>query len=308
MKEISMSVKQEKAMISLSRITATNNPRCPCRKLVQALKEEGYEDWKPLQLVHDMALSGNEKDRKEFCRLVEKYETDPQDLIELAASRRKHAIQPIVVRSTQTKGETTYALVAGERRYLAAAYNYAKWGEKPEIGAEIITASSDDAYDIAVQENLNRKDATEIEKGEIFRAYRLKVNPTTNKKFTLREIAGRLSIDYQYVRSRESLTYLSDADKRAVEEGRLGLTRAAEKGTRIRQRKTDQNEPVAPKKHTRNRMFTLKQAHDWFDAHRNESEDYMRALSDAMRTPLKQALRDSDKRLKDAKEKEVDAA
>ena len=291
----------ENSRVNLVDINQTNNPRCPCKKLVQALAEEGYADWTPLQLVQDLALSADAKDKAEFCRLVEKYETEPQDLLELAASRRVKEIQPIVLRAVKVKGEIKYALVAGERRLLAAAYNHTKHGDKADVGAVVIKATEDEAYDYAVQETLNRKDATEVEKGHIFRAYKKKVNPDSQKKFTLREIAARLCLDYQYVRAREALTYLSEADQRAVEEGRLGLTKAAEKGTRIRQGKSDQDEPVDPKKNNRAKTMTFRQWISWYDEHRDESDDYRRALADVSGMTLKQADRESDKRLKEAK-------
>ena len=282
--------------INLADIKEANNPRCPCRKLVQALAKEGYADWTPLQLVHDLAISDKSEERAEFCRLVEKCETEPQDLLELAAGRRIEEIQPIALRSVRGG----FAIIAGERRVLAAAYNHAKHGDPANIGAEIIKVNADDAYDLSVQENLNRKDATEVEKGHIFKSYRKRINPKTNKKFTLREVAGKLCLDYQYVRNREALTYLTEAEQKAVEDGRLGLTKAAEKGLKIRQGKAGKDAPIDPKQANRVRVMSFKQLQAHYDSHRSESDDYRRALADVCGLKMSVADKESDKRLKEA--------
>ncbi|MDZ7969659.1 MAG: ParB/RepB/Spo0J family partition protein [Nostoc sp. DedSLP03] len=84
---------------------------------------------------------------------------DPQALLELIESVKQHGIlQPLLVR---TIGEGKYELVAGERRYRAAT----------EVGLENVPVvvrelSDDQAFQLALIENLQREDLNPVEETE----------------------------------------------------------------------------------------------------------------------------------------------
>ena len=90
---------------------------------------------------------------------------DAQALNELAVSiRQKGLIQPILVRETPDK-KNRYQLIAGERRWRAA--QIAKLHEIPAI---IGVFDERDASEIALIENVQRRDLTSIEEAEAYQA------------------------------------------------------------------------------------------------------------------------------------------
>ena len=294
--------------VDLHDITVTHNPRCPARGLARGLVAEGVED-SPIALVHRLALSDNAADRAEFCRLVEKYESVPKGLVELAASRRKQELQPISLRSFRSQVPGTkpveyvqrYGLVMGERRYLAAAYNYAKHGESCDIGALFLRVTVDEAYDLAVAENLQRQDMSDVEIGHVFREY-------YDEGMTIKEVAAHLNQDYQYVRGRLGLTYLTPAEQQAVEDGRLGVTKAVEKGLAVKSGKANSDEQIDPKADSRRRVATLKAVEAEFDATPRNRKGYLAGLAWVMGLDLETALDESELRIAEAMEKEAKKA
>ena len=294
--------------IDLHDITVTHNPRCPARGLARGLAEEGVED-SPIALVHRLALSDNPDDRAEFVRLVEKYESGPKGLVELAASRRKQELQPISLRSFRSQVAGTnpveyvqrYGVVMGERRYLAAAYNYAKHGESCDIGSTFLRVTTDQAYDLAVAENLQRQDMSDVEIGEVFREY-------YDSGMTIREVAAHLNQDYQFVRGRLGLSYLDEKEKDAVEDGRLGVTKAIEKGLKVKSGRSNGDEEIDPKADSRRRVATLKAVEAEFDATPRNHRGYLKALAWVMGIDLDTALDESEVRIAEAMEKAAKAA
>lgn len=91
---------------------------------------------------------------------------DARKLEELTASvKSKGVIEPIIVRPLK-KGKAQYEIVAGERRFRAAAA--AGLATIPAIVREL---TDDDAYDFMLIENLQRDDLTEREEAESFKGY-----------------------------------------------------------------------------------------------------------------------------------------
>ncbi|MCR4414823.1 MAG: ParB/RepB/Spo0J family partition protein, partial [Thermoguttaceae bacterium] len=88
---------------------------------------------------------------------------DEAEIQSLADSLRAHGLlQPIVVRR---KGDG-YQLVAGERRLRAAAK--AGWTEVP---VQIVEADDRELAELAIVENLQRKDLNPLEKAASFQRY-----------------------------------------------------------------------------------------------------------------------------------------
>lgn len=223
--------------ILLASITISHNPRRPCGLLQDNLAKEGYENYTMLQLIHELALSDDSVKQAEYCRLIETYDGDGQEksIVSLAKSRAEMEIQPILLRDfrSQLAGVyvTRYGIVAGERRCIAAAYNHAKLGLKPQIGATVRKLTVAQAFHKAVEENAQRREMNDIEFGRIFHNYRLEINPATQTFWTLSEIAVELKMDYQFVRGREALTYLSEAEQSQIDSGKnTNITKAIQKG------------------------------------------------------------------------------
>lgn len=305
--------------ILLADITTSHNPRRPCQLLQDALVAEGYEGYTMIDLIQELALSDDSQKRAEFCRLVETYEgeTVPDGILNLANSRANTEIQPILLRDFRSKVKgtddhvTRYGIVAGERRCIAAAYNYAKHGIKPAIGALVKKLTVQEAYHLAVEENAQRRPMSDLEYGRIFSGYRQEVNPATGKNWTLKEIAEKLHLDYQFVRGREALVFLPENEQNRVDSGKTSVTKAIEKGLRIKQGKKDEGK-IEDKKKVRSRTLSLKEVQKLFDEKRLESdsvekESYLKALAEVMQITYAVAVKESKARY-EAVEKEEELA
>ena len=290
--------------IPLQSITTSHNPRRPCPELQAALESEGYEDYSMLALIRELALSEDETKRAEFCHLIETYDgQDVNSIVQLANSRANVEIQPILLRDFRSKdGDgyvTRYGIVAGERRCIAAAYNHAKHGLPAQIEAQVKKLTVDEAYKLAVEENAQRLPMSDLEYGRIFRAYRSEENPQTKKNWSLKEVAASLHLDYQFVRGREALTYLPEADQRKLEVSghQVNITKAIQKGLGLKRGKKTEN--LVDKKTIRQRTLNMAETQALFDKNRGacDSSAYLQALADVMQCSLSDAIAASDKRL-----------
>lgn len=135
-------------------------------------------------------------------------EFDPAEIDSLAASLRAHGlIQPIAVRRV---GEGRYQLIAGERRLRAA--QQAGWTEVP---AKVLEADDRLAAELAIVENLQRKDLNAVEKAISFRQYIERYGCTQE------ELAGRLQINRSTVANFIRLLELPEEIQRAVCEEKI---------------------------------------------------------------------------------------
>ena len=128
------------------------------------------------------------------------------ELDSLVDSLRSHGLlQPLVVRRV---GER-YQLVAGER---ASARGRAGWTEVP---IQLIEADDRQTAELAIVENLQRKDLNALEKAASFQRYLDQYGATQE------ELAARLTIDRSTVANLIRLLELPDAVQQAVREGRI---------------------------------------------------------------------------------------
>lgn len=132
---------------------------------------------------------------------------DPSEIHSLAESLRKHGLlQPVVVRR---QGER-YQLVAGERRLRAA--QQAGWADVP---VKVIDADDRTTAELAIIENLQRKDLGPLEKAASFQRY-LETYACTQD-----ELAGRLEVDRSTVANLIRLLELPEPVREALREKRI---------------------------------------------------------------------------------------
>jgi len=138
---------------------------------------------------------------------------DGKDLEELAQSiKEKGFIQPIVVR--KTSGEK-FEIVAGERRYQAA--KLLRLNEVPVIIKEL---SDQDAFVLAIVENLQRKDLNPIEEAQAFRRLVEELN------FSLENISKFVGKDKTTIVNSLRLLKLPEPIKEALAKGIINRSQA----------------------------------------------------------------------------------
>lgn len=132
---------------------------------------------------------------------------DEAEIADLADSIRAHGIlQPLVVRRT-AEG---FQLIAGERRLRAA--QAADWQQVP---VQIRDVDDRQMAELAIVENVQRKDLNAIEKAESFQRY------IDQYHCTQEEVAGRVSVDRSTVANLIRLLELPPDVKRMVVEGSI---------------------------------------------------------------------------------------
>ena len=138
---------------------------------------------------------------------------DEQALIELADSIREHGVlQPLIVRP-MLGGE--YQLIAGERRYRAAMM-----AEVSSVPVVIREFSDMEAMEVALVENLQRRDLNPVEEGEGYKALQEQFS------LTQAEIAKRVGKSRSAVANAMRLVELPETVKKAVSQGELSMGHA----------------------------------------------------------------------------------
>ena len=132
---------------------------------------------------------------------------DEAAISELAASLKEHGlIQPIVVRFVDGR----YQLIAGERRLKAA--QQAGWKTVP---VQVREADDRQVAELAIVENLQRRDLNALEKASSFHQY------LERWKCTQEELAGRLNIDRSTVANLIRLLELPSRVQAALRTGKI---------------------------------------------------------------------------------------
>jgi len=152
-----------------------------------------------LQQIHVYEIENNPfQPRRDF---------DDAAIAELSDSLKQHGmIQPLVVRRT---GER-YQLIAGERRLRAAIK--AGWQQVP---AQVREADDRQMCEVAIVENLQRKDLNALEKALSFQQY------LERYRVTQEELAGRLKIDRSTIANLIRLLELPEAIQQSIRTGGL---------------------------------------------------------------------------------------
>jgi ParB family transcriptional regulator, chromosome partitioning protein len=152
----------------------------------------------PLRLPVRQIESSPYQPRQEF---------DEDELQALCDSLRAHGLlQPIVVRRVADR----YQLVAGERRLRAAAK--AGWTDVP---VHVIEADDRQASELAIVENLQRKDLNPLEKAASFQRYLEQYGCTQE------DLAARLKLDRSTIANLIRLLELPPTVQDAVRQGKI---------------------------------------------------------------------------------------
>ena len=115
-------------------------------------------------------------------------------------------LQPVVVRRVEDR----YQLIAGERRLRAA--RQAGWSEVP---ANVVEADERQTAELAIIENLQRKDLNPLEKAAAFQRY-LEIYGCTQE-----ELAARLKLDRSTVANLIRLLELPQPVQEAIRRGKI---------------------------------------------------------------------------------------
>jgi len=134
-------------------------------------------------------------------------EFDPAELQTLAESIQAHGLlQPVVVRRV---GER-YQLIAGERRLRAATK--AGWTDVP---VQVVEADDREVAELAIVENMQRKDLNPLEKATAFQRYLEQYGSTQE------ELASRLKLDRSTIANLIRLLELPEAVQDAVRQAKI---------------------------------------------------------------------------------------
>ena len=121
---------------------------------------------------------------------------DETSLYELADSiKQQGVLQPITVRPVD--GTDRYGIVFGERRYRASVI-----AGRDEIPAIVTELSDEEAEEMAITENLQRKDVTPVEEAA---AYQRLIESGRHTVQTLAQLFGK---NENYIRTRLKFTAL----------------------------------------------------------------------------------------------------
>lgn len=140
---------------------------------------------------------------------------DEKALGELTESiKQVGIIQPITVRKMPDT-ENMYSIIAGERRYRAA-----KLAGLKQMPAYLRECTDEEALDIALTENLQREDMTDLETAE---AVKIMIEV---KRFDIKTIAVKLGKSEKFVRDRYQLNNLIDDFKKMLSENSINIGKA----------------------------------------------------------------------------------
>lgn len=132
---------------------------------------------------------------------------DPADTESLAESLREHGLlQPVVVRRAGDR----FQLVAGERRLRAA--QKAGWTEVP---VQVVEADERRMAELAIVENLHRRDLNALEKAASFQRY------LEQYRSTQEELASRLKLDRSTIANLIRLLELPETVQDALRHARI---------------------------------------------------------------------------------------
>lgn len=140
-------------------------------------------------------------------------EFDNAALKELSDSIQQHGVlQPLLVRSLPNGG---WQLIAGERRWLAA-----KQAGLATVPCRVLALEDQQVCEVALEENLKRKDLNVLEKAQAFADYLQRFGRT------IEELAKQLSLDRSTVSNMLRLLELPDGIKQSLRADKISAGHA----------------------------------------------------------------------------------
>jgi hypothetical protein len=242
--------------ISLADITTSQNPRHSHRHLLELFHTKGAHTNPPELRAEYIAEIDNN-----FPHIRQRAESIKY-LGQQAGNIRRGQLEAVTLRSFRAKdGEEyveRYGICQGECRTLAWGLIEAETGEAQTVRAVIEKLTLEEAFERALAENLEREDMSPNDvAASIHEMLTVRINPKTVKPmldentpnplydpafpkgrpYTMKEVADKVKRDYHWVRSRASLVFLPDADKRQIDadhkEGKRDLTRFCKKAGKL---------------------------------------------------------------------------
>lgn len=141
----------------------------------------------------------------------EEWELKPEALKELVESiASKGVIQPILIRPDGSPGK--YYLVCGERRFLAS-----KQAGLTEIPAYIRNTTDEEAFDLQITENLQRKDVHPLKEAQAYKA----LMDADRVKNSVQEMSKRFGKPVEYITHRLAFNNLIPEMKKEFFEGKM---------------------------------------------------------------------------------------
>ena len=132
---------------------------------------------------------------------------DEQGLKELAASIKEHGIiQPLVLRKLGSK----YEIIAGERRYKAATM-----AGLTTVPAVISNIDDNSSAEVALVENIQRRDLTPIEEAKSYK------NLLDKGYLTQEQLAKKMGISQSSIANKLRLLNLANEVQQALLEGKI---------------------------------------------------------------------------------------
>jgi hypothetical protein len=296
-------------LIKLHLITVSHNPRRPLRKL----QDMGFE---PMAFCHQFGLSDDPDKRAHFVQTIREHHPEIELLAQSLADRTQ--IQSVVLRDfrSQVNGiwVTRYGIACGERRFIACVFRQALTGVPCPIRAIVRKMTVKEAFWLGVEENLQREEMTEVEKGLIFAKYAEEHtlvqgdsgpiivirSDSSQEPLPMTEVAKHFHVEYHIARGRAALaTQLPTERLLLYQQGKLNLTDA------IREALGEPAHKSKTPKEGRRNPLTMKQIEVLFDATPRGDFVRLETLAEVMKMDLNQALAESDERIQAAEERDA---
>jgi hypothetical protein len=301
-------------LVPLALITVSHNPRRPLRKL----QDLGFD---PMAFCHEFGLSADTEKRLHFVTTIRENHPEIERMSESIADRSQ--IQAVILRDFRVKVgdeyETRYGLACGERRYIACVFRQALTGVSCPVMARIKKMTVTEAYWLGVEENLQREDMTEVEKGQIFAKYAeehtllteevdgekvtkvvQRTDPSTQEALPMTEVAKHFHVEYHTARGRAALATKLPPDRMKLYlDGKLNLSDA------IREALGEPSHRSKPPREGRRNPLTMKQLEALFDTTPRDMKQRLETLAEVMKVDMATALAESDARQQLREEQEA---
>lgn len=330
-------VRGEVLEVPISSIAHYNNPRNEPENLfnmgfvllgdpsIEECDSEETDSSRFVSLVH-MAL---DKDYAgQYVDLIDEHESvdrkeEPmadQSIVELAKDITECGqLVPILVR----KDRNSYIGIDGGRRIAAILYLHAKSvvmraekhadAPKKVYPATVLVTTDPckqgEVFLHSMVANLSRKDFSPLQQGRVYHQMLQQINPKTKKKWTMKDAAAELKIEYGTFRNREALWRpydsdtgrgLTDNQRQRVQSGELGVTAAARKALGEKHY-SETGKPSGKRKIG----LPLKEMQKLFDESAEANVERRTAIAECMGIAITKAASESDARISEADNREM---